>query len=49
MKWGLVSLESLDTNTEKIEGFYEANNFIISITLGASIFVLCDLKTYFQM
>ncbi len=48
MKWGLVSLESLDPNTEKIEGFYKDNNFI-NIAFGASLFVFCDLNTHSQM
>ncbi len=44
MKWGLVSL-NLDPNTEKIEEFYKADNFINDIAFGA----FCDLNTYFQM
>ncbi len=48
MKWGLVSFESLDPNTEKMEGFYKADNFINDIALGVSLFVFCDLNTYFQ-
>ncbi len=38
MKWGLISLESLDPNTEKIEGLYKANNCINDIAFGASLF-----------
>ncbi len=49
MKLGLISLESLDPNTEKIEGFYKPDNFINDIVFGASVFVFCDLNTYFQM
>ncbi len=45
----LVSLESFEKNTEKSEGFYKADNFINDIAFGASLFVLCDLNTYFQM
>ncbi len=47
MKWSLVSRESLDPYSEKIEGFYKVDNFINDIVFGASIFVLCDLNTYF--
>ncbi len=49
MKWGLVILESLYLNTEKIEGFSKADNFINDSAFGVSWFVLCDLNTYFQM
>ncbi len=49
MKWGLVSHEFLDPNSEKIEGFYKVDNFINDIAFGASLFVLCDLNTYFQL
>ncbi len=48
MKWSLVSCESLDTNSEKIVGFYKGDNFINDIAFGASLFVYCDLNTYFQ-
>lgn len=48
MKWSLVSHESLDPNSEKIEGFYKGDNFINDIAFGASLFVFCDLNTYFQ-
>ncbi len=43
MKWSLVSYESLDPNSEMIEGFYKGDNFINDIA-----FVFCDLNTYFQ-
>ncbi len=49
MKWSLVSLESLDPNSDKIEGIYKVNNFINDIAFGASLFIFCDLNTYFQM
>ncbi len=46
----LVRLESLDSNSEKVEGFYKAKNFTINdIAFGASLFVFCDLNTYFQL
>ncbi len=48
MKWSLVSHESLDPNSEKIEGFYNSDNFINDIAFGASLFIFCDLNTYFQ-
>ncbi len=44
MKWGLVSLESLDPNSEKIEGFHKADNFFNDIAFWASVFVFCDLN-----
>ncbi len=44
MKWSLVSLEPLDPNSEKIEGFYKGDNVINDIAFGASLFVFCDLK-----
>ncbi len=46
MKWSLVSLESVDPNSEKIEGFYTGDNSTNDIAFGASLLVLCD--TYFQ-
>ncbi len=49
MKWGLVSLESLDQNTEKMKGFYKADNFINDIAFCVPLFIVCDLNTYFQM
>ncbi len=48
MKWSLVSHESLDANSEKIEGFYKSDNFINDIAFDASLFIFCDLNTYFQ-
>ncbi len=48
MKWSLARHESLDPNSEKIEGFYKGDNFINDIAFGASLFVFCDLNTYFQ-
>ncbi len=48
MKWSLVSYESFDTNSGKIEGFYKSDNFINDIAFGASLFIFCDLNTYFQ-
>ncbi len=47
MKSSLVSHESLDSNSEKIEGFYKGGNFINNIVFGVSLFVFCDLNTYF--
>ncbi len=44
MKWSLVSLESLDPNSEKMEGIYNAHDFINDIAFGASVFVFCDLN-----
>ncbi len=49
MKWSLVSLEPLDPNSEKVEGFYKAKTFINDIAFGTSLFVFCDLNTYFQL
>ncbi len=46
MKWSLVSL---NPNSEKMEGFYKAKNFINDIAFGTSLFVFCDLNTYFQL
>ncbi len=34
MKWSLVSRESIDPNSEKIEGFYKGDNFINDIAFG---------------
>ncbi len=48
MKWSLVSRESLDPNFEKIVGLYKGDNFINDIAFGVSLFVFCDLNTYFQ-
>ncbi len=48
MKWSLVSHESLDPNSEKIEWFYKRKIFINDVAFGASLFVFCDLNTYFQ-
>ncbi len=38
MKWSLVSLESLDPNSEKIEGIYKSDNLFNDIAFGASLF-----------
>ncbi len=48
MKSSLVSHESLDLNSEKIEGFYKGDNLINDIAFGDSLFVFCDLNTYFK-
>ncbi len=40
MKWSLVSLDSLNPNSEKMEGIYKSNNFIKYIAFGDSLFVL---------
>ncbi len=45
----LVKFEHLDPNSEKVEGFYKAKNFIKNIAFDTSLFVLCDLNTYFQL
>ncbi len=44
----LVRHESLDPNSEKIVGFYKGDNFINDIAFGDSLFIFCDLNTYFQ-
>ncbi len=49
MKWSLVIPESLDPNSEKMEGIYKADNFINDTAFGASLFFFCDLNTYFQL
>ncbi len=49
MKWGLVSLKSLDPKSLTIKGFYKTDNFINDIAFQASLFVFCDLNTYFQL
>ncbi len=49
MKRSLVSHESLDPNSEKVEGFYKAKNIINDIAFGTYLFVFCDLNTYFQL
>ncbi len=49
MKQSLVSLESLDPNSEKIEGTYKTDNFIECIAFGTSLFVFVDLNTHFQL
>ncbi len=48
-KWSLVSLEPLDLNSEKVEGFYKAKNVINDIVFGISSFVFPDWNTYFQV
>ncbi len=54
MEWSLVRFESLDPNSEKIEGIYKTDNFISDIyfindiAFGTSLFVFFDLNTYFQ-
>ncbi len=48
MKWSLVRLESLDPNSEKIEGIYKTDIFINDIAFGTFLFVFFDLNTYFQ-
>ncbi len=47
MKRSLVSRESLDSNSEKIEGFHKGDNFINDIAFGATLFISSDLNTYF--
>ncbi len=49
MKWSLASLESLDPNSEKMEGTYKTDNFIKDIAFGASLFVFFDLNTHFHL
>ncbi len=48
MKWSLVSHESLDPNSAKIEGFYKGDKFNNDIAFGASLYVFSDLNTYFH-
>ncbi len=48
-KLSLVSLELLDLNSEKVEGFYKAKNFNINIAFGTFLFVFCGLNAYFQL
>ncbi len=48
-KWILISLEPLVSNSENVEGFYKAKKFINNIAFGTSLFVFCDLNTYFQL
>ncbi len=43
-----LDIESLDPNSEKMEGIYKTNNFINDIAFGTSLFVFFDLNTYFQ-
>ncbi len=45
----VASLESLDPNSEKMEGIYKTDNFIKYIAFGASSFVFFDLNTHFQL
>ncbi len=49
MKLSLVSLESHDPTSEKMEGIYKTDNFINDFACGASLFVFFDLNTYFQL
>ncbi len=49
MKRGLFSLESLHSNSENIVGFYKADNVSNVIVFGISLFVFCNLNTYFQL
>ncbi len=49
MKWSLVSLESIDPNSKKMEGIYKTDNFIKYIAFGTSLFVFVDLNTHFQL
>ncbi len=49
MKGRLVSLESLDPNSEKMEGIHKTDDLINDIAFGASLFVFCDLNTYFPL
>ncbi len=49
MKWSLVSFESLDKKSEKMEGIYKADNFINDIEFRASLFIFYDINTYFQL
>ncbi len=49
MKQGLFILESFHPNSKNIEGFYKADNCNNAIAFGVSLFVFCDLNTYFQL
>ncbi len=44
MKCGLISLMFPDPNSEKIEGFYKADNFLNDIAFRASLFLFCELQ-----
>ncbi len=37
---------SLDSNSEKTEGFFKIDNFINDIAFRASLCVFCDLNKY---
>ncbi len=43
-----LDFESLDPNSEEMEGIYKTDNFINDNALGISIFVFFDLNTYLQ-
>ncbi len=45
VKWSLVSLEPLNPNSGKVEGYYKGNKCINDIVFGTSLFVFCDLNT----
>ncbi len=43
--WSFVSVEPLDLNSEKVEVFYKAKNFMIDIAFGPSLFVICGVMS----
>ncbi len=47
MKFGYF--ESLDPNSEKMEGIYKTDNFIKYIAFGSPLFVYFHLNTHFQL
>ncbi len=49
MKEGLFTLEFVHPNSENIEGFNKSDNFTNAIAFGVSLFIFCDLNTYFQL
>ncbi len=49
MKWSLISHESLDPNSEKIEWFYKGDNFINDIVFKTSFFVCVWFKYIFPI
>ncbi len=45
----MVSLEPLDPNSEKVEGFYKAKNIINDVAFWDFLFVFCNLDTCFYL
>ncbi len=44
-----LCLFSLDPNSEKMDGFYKAENCMNDIAFGVYLFVSCELNAYFQL